>query len=63
MTGLFALNDLNSNLEKQGITLNLSEVKGPVMDRLARSGLLRHKLSGRVYLSTAQAFRSLAQEN
>ena len=63
MTGLFALNDLNSNLEKQGITLSLSEVKGPVMDRLARSGLLRHKLSGRVYLSTAQAFRSLAQEN
>ena len=63
MTGLFALNELNTNLEKQGISLSLSEVKGPVMDRLARSGLLRHKLSGQVYLSTAQAFRSLTQEN
>ncbi|MBP6683712.1 MAG: sulfate permease [Halioglobus sp.] len=63
MTGLFALNELNTNLQKQGIALSLSEVKGAVLDRLVRSGLLRHKLSGQVYLSTAQAFRSLAQEN
>ena len=60
MTGLYALNELNNSLKQQGITLNLSEVTGPVMDRLQRSGLLRHKLSGEVYLSTAQAFRELA---
>ena len=59
MTGLYALNELNNSLKQQGITLNLSEVTGPVMDRLQRSGLLRHKLTGEVYLSTAQAYREL----
>jgi sulfate permease, SulP family len=44
-----------------GIKLHLSEVKGPVMDRLARSDFVRH-LSGRVFLSHHEALAELAPE-
>lgn len=61
-TGLYALTEINRSLRAQGIKLHLSEVKGPVMDRLQQSELLGKELSGQVFLSTAQAFRSLAEE-
>ena len=61
-TGLYALTEINRSLQAQGIKLHLSEVKGPVMDRLQHSELLGKELSGQVFLSTAQAFRSLAEE-
>ncbi|KFB68748.1 sulfate permease [Candidatus Accumulibacter vicinus] len=61
-TGLYALTEINRSLQAQGIKLHLSEVKGPVMDRLQQSELLGKELSGQVFLSTAQAFRSLAEE-
>lgn len=38
---------------------HLSEVKGPVMDRLKRSHFLE-ALSGQVFLSQYQAYRTLA---
>lgn len=60
-TGLYALTEINRSLRAQGIKLHLSEVKGPVMDRLQQSELLGKELSGQVFLSTAQAFRSLAE--
>jgi SulP family sulfate permease len=41
------------------VTLHLSEVKGPVMDRLKKSHFL-HDLSGRVFLSQYQAWQALA---
>jgi SulP family sulfate permease len=49
-------------LEAAGIELHLSEVKGPVMDRLERhSEFLKH-LTGRVFLTQHQAMRSLDPE-
>jgi len=39
--------------------LHLSEVKGPVMDRLNRTDFVA-ELSGRVFLSQNRAFRELA---
>ena len=61
-TGLYALTEINRSLRAQGIKLHLSEVKGPVMDRLQQSELLGKELSGQVFLSTAQAFCRLADE-
>lgn len=58
-TGLYALLELDRNLAAQGIQLHLSEVKGPVMDRLRQSDLLPVHLSGTIFLSTAQAFEQL----
>jgi sulfate permease, SulP family len=40
------------------VTLHLSEVKGPVMDRLRRSTFLDH-LSGQVFVSQFEAFCKL----
>jgi SulP family sulfate permease len=50
---------LNRRLQEAGVQLHLSEVKGPVMDRLQRSDLLR-QLSGRVFLTHHQAVTELA---
>ncbi|ESR24899.1 SulP family inorganic anion transporter [Lutibaculum baratangense] len=48
-------------LAAQGIDLHLSEVKGPVMDRLERSDFLSH-LTGGVYLTHHRAIMDLAPE-
>jgi SulP family sulfate permease len=58
-TALHALRELNRTLRARQIKLHLSEVKGPVMDRLLRSDLIQGELSGQVFLSTDQAFQSL----
>jgi SulP family sulfate permease len=42
------------------VQLHLSEVKGPVMDRLERSDFLTH-LSGRVFLTHHQAVTALTE--
>ncbi|MER2622471.1 MAG: SulP family inorganic anion transporter [Accumulibacter sp.] len=60
-TGLYALQEINRKLQAQGIVLHLAEVKVPVMDRLQHSKLLQSELSGQVFLSAAQAFRSLGE--
>jgi len=41
-----------------GIKLHMTEVKGPVMDRLKRSHFL-DELTGKVYLSQYDAIREL----
>jgi SulP family sulfate permease len=61
-TGLYVLNEINRSLLGQSIKLHLSEVKGPVMDRLQRSELLKQQLGGRVFLSTAAAFSYLTEQ-
>jgi SulP family sulfate permease len=43
------------------MAFHLSEVKGPVMDRLKGTHFL-HELSGRVFLSHYQAIHELAPE-
>lgn len=57
-SALESLEALNDRLNDAGIAFHLSEVKGPVMDRLKRSAFLDH-LSGRIYLSQYDALRDL----
>jgi SulP family sulfate permease len=57
-SALDALLDVNARLKDAGIALHLSEVKGPVMDRLKRSTFL-DELTGRIYLSEFEAMRAL----
>lgn len=59
-SALESLEAINHRLADAGVQLHLSEVKGPVMDRLQRSDLLK-TLSGQVYLSQFDAFRALAR--
>ena len=54
-SALEMLEMMNRQLSAQGISLHLSEVKGPVMDKLKRSGFLHH-LSGEVFISQFQAY-------
>ena len=54
-----SLLSLNQRLDDAGIRLHLSEIKGPVMDRLNRTDFVA-ELSGRVFLSQNRAFRELA---
>jgi len=58
MSALESLEAINNRLHDMGITLHLSEVKGPVMDRLQRSHFL-NDLTGQVYLSQYDAMIAL----
>ncbi len=60
-SALESLEAINSRLKDGGITLHLSEVKGPVMDRLKRSHFL-HELTGKVHLSQFEAVSSINPE-
>lgn len=57
-SALDSLEAINQRLGDRGIAFHLSEVKGPVMDRLQRTSFLDH-LNGRVYLSQFQAVNEL----
>ena len=57
-SALESLEAINHRLSDAGVRLHLSEVKGPVMDALERSSLLK-ELTGRVFLSQDEAFSSL----
>ena len=59
LSALETLELINIRLKELGIDLSLSEVKGPVMDRLRRGALLEH-LTGDVYLSQFDAFCAVA---
>jgi sulfate permease, SulP family len=61
-SALESLEAINHRLGDAGISLNLSEVKGPVMDRLKRSHLL-HDLTGQVFLSQHDAFDQLSADS
>ena len=56
-TALGMLDELEKNLSARQISLQLAEVKGPVLDRL-RHTELGERLKDRVFLSTHQAFLS-----
>ncbi|PRD65931.1 sodium-independent anion transporter [Malikia granosa] len=58
-SALESLETIDQRLRAAGLQLHLSEIKGPVMDRLNRTDFLRH-LSGRVFLSHHQAVLTLA---
>jgi len=59
-SALEVLEELNRRFEEQGLALHLSEVKGPVLDRLHRTAFM-DRLSGNLYLSQHQAFRDLCE--
>lgn len=58
MSALESLEAINARLRDMGITLHLSEVKGPVMDRLKRSHFL-DDLTGQVFQSQYDAKMAL----
>jgi len=60
VSALETLESINGRLRDADIRLHLSEVKGPVMDRLESSTFLK-ALSGQVFLSTYQAWCTLHQ--
>ncbi|PJI92078.1 SulP family sulfate permease [Yoonia maricola] len=53
-SALETLEAINARLRDMGVTLHLSEVKGPVMDRLQQEHFLQ-ELSGKVYLTQYEA--------
>ncbi len=57
-SALESLEAITDRLKSAGVRLHLSEVKGPVTDRLKRSEFLDH-LTGQVFLSQYEAMRSL----
>ena len=57
-SGLEVLESINERLDSQGIKFHLSEVKGPVMDRLDRVGFKTH-LTGQIFLSHYEAMCTL----
>lgn len=58
LSALETLETINTRLRGLGLTLHLSEVKGPVMDRLQRSEFL-DELTGQIFLSQFDAFHTL----
>ncbi|WP_339779067.1 sulfate permease [uncultured Thalassospira sp.] len=57
-SGLESLREINARLRDAGVTFHLSEVKGPVMDRLLPSGFVS-ELAGQVFLSQYDALQAL----
>ncbi len=60
-SALESLEAINHRLKDGGITFHLSEVKGPVMDRLKRSHFLQ-ELTGKVHLTQYDAVHSINPE-
>lgn len=58
-SALESLEAINNRLRDMDVGLHLSEVKGPVMDRLQRAHLLKD-MNGRVFLSQYDAWRALS---
>lgn len=58
LSALESLEELNRRMDDMGIRLHLSEVKGPVMDRLQKTHFL-DDLTGQVFLSQYGAMKAL----
>ncbi|MGY9050200.1 MAG: SulP family inorganic anion transporter, partial [Rhodobacterales bacterium] len=61
LSAVESLEAINTRLSELGVKLHLSEVKGPVMDRLKRGHLLTC-LTGQVFLSQYDAYRSVVAQ-
>lgn len=62
MSALESLEAINERLKDLGITFHLSEVKGPVMDKLRATQFFAH-LTGRIFLSQHEAVSALNGKN
>jgi SulP family sulfate permease len=58
LSALESLEMINERLKEMDVKLHLSEVKGPVMDRLKQEHFLR-EMTGRVFLSQFEAAQAL----
>src|SRR5690606_4397142 len=58
-SALESLEEINQRLGEAGIGFHLSEIKGPVMDRLKTTDFLAH-LNGKVFLSHHAAVSAVA---
>lgn len=61
LSALESLEAINERLHEMGVRLHLSEVKGPVMDRLKREHFLS-ELTGQVFLSQFDAVKELTSK-
>ena len=61
-SGLESIEAINHRLADGGIGLHLSEVKGPVMDRLKRTHFV-DELNGKVFLTQDRAFAEVSLDN
>ncbi|MFD1914555.1 SulP family inorganic anion transporter [Halodurantibacterium flavum] len=61
-SALESLEEINHRLRDADVTFHLTEVKGPVMDRLKRADFLDH-LTGRVFLSQFEAISAIRSAN
>lgn len=59
-TALEALENLNHALQAAGMTLHLSEAKGPVLDKLEKTDFFTQLKPGKVFFHTEDAVRELA---
>lgn len=59
MSALESIEAINERLDGMSVKFHLSEVKGPVMDRLQRTNFQSH-LTGNIYLSQHQAAQELS---
>ncbi len=59
-SALESIEAINHRMADAGVSLHLSEVKGPVMDALERGHFL-HELTGRVWLSQNEAFEAVLE--
>ena len=60
VTGLLMLEDLNENLQDAKIKLHLAEIKGPVLQQLEHSALIRN-LTGDMFLTADLAMKTLSE--
>ncbi|UOA08041.1 SulP family inorganic anion transporter [Methylobacter sp. S3L5C] len=59
-TALEALENVNHALQISGITLHLSEAKGPVLDKLEKTDFFNQLKPGKVFFHTEDAIKELA---
>ncbi|UZE95504.1 SulP family inorganic anion transporter [Alkalimarinus alittae] len=60
-SALESLYDINQHLKDAGMQLHLSEVKGPILDRIKRSDFLE-EMTGNLYLSHYLAWKDLTNQ-
>lgn len=61
-SALETLEEINQRLYEEGVQLHLSEVKGPVLDKLERVHFL-DQLSGNLYMTQYQAYTDLSGQS
>jgi len=59
-TALEALENLNHTLQASGKTLNLSEAKGPIMDKLQKTDFIAQLKPGKVFFRNMDAVKELS---